>query len=315
MQRGTGIVVGYDGTGRARSALAWGAREAARRGLPLQIIHVVPYAVAPPRGAARALESSVPVPNLVLADGIRLARILLGGDPDRVSGVSPAGHPVGVLAEASRDAALVVVGQRSQDGPVSSAVGSTSTVLAERAHCPVVVARGATGQERTGLPVVVGVTGAASSLAALDFAARTAEGRGVPLTIVSSWSLPPAREWHRASHGLDTVAQWARALSARASAAADASECHVHQHYPTVPTQTRVEQLEAATALVRASRRAGLVVVGHPTTGDTAATSVPSGRAGRVAHIVLGRAACPVVVVRGSAGTTEESSVATAQTK
>ena len=289
MQQGRWVVVGYDGSGRARSALGWAAREAALRGLSLRLVQAVPYAAAPTRGGAPDPETAVREESRVLGEGIRLASRWL--DADRVSGVCIAGHPAGVLMAAAEHAALVVVGQRSQDAPVSSAIGSTSLVLAGQARCPVVVARGATGPERAELPVVVGVTGGASPRAALDFAAYTAQERSVPLTIVAAWSLPPAGEWRRAMHGFDTVAQWARELSARAAAAADESENHVRQLCPTLAVLTRVERLEAATALERASRRASLLVLG--TQGS-----------GRVARVVLGRSGCPVVVVPEGASST-----------
>ena len=315
MPRSSPVVVGYDGSGRALSALKWAAREAGDRGLPLRVVRAVPYAAAPEAARGLAAEQRTTHEDKVLEEGIRVANMLL--DPDQVSGVSIPGHPAGVLADASAHAALVVVGQRSQDGPVSSAVGSTSLVLADRAPCPVAVARGALGPERSLLPVVVGVTDDAGSRAALEFAAQTAELRDVPLTIVAAWSLPPTREWARGAPGFDTVAQVARHLKARAAAVADLSRAYVHQHHPTVATRSVVEQLDAATALEIASHRAGLLVVaatgsGGPDSGgrsgDAAGTGIPGW--GQVAQAVLGRAACPVVVVPVRTATAAEAGVA-----
>jgi nucleotide-binding universal stress UspA family protein len=296
MQPTSSVVVGYDGTGRALSALTWAAREAAERGLPLRVIEAVPYAAASGREPLVADQVPTGKADHVLDEGIRIASTIL--DRAQVSGTTAVGHPAGVLVEASDHAALLVVGQRSQDASVSSAIGSTSLVLADRAHCPVVVARGATGPERCALPVVVGVTGDAGSRVALDFAAHAAQVRGVALLIVAAWSLPPAREWSRGAPGFDTVAQLARDLTARAEAVAAASEDHVRRHYPSVATRTRVDQVDAATALERASHQAGLLVVGARAAGSTASDrrSVVPGW-GRVAQAVLGRAACPVAVV------------------
>jgi nucleotide-binding universal stress UspA family protein len=261
----------------------------------------MPYAMTPSQGLTSGPEVSLsgscePETSHVLAEGIRLARTLM--DEDHISGVSLVGHPAGVLAEASGDAEMVVVGQRSQDGPVSSAIGSTSLVLAENARCPVVVARGATGSERVALPVVVGVSGRASPWNALDFAAYTAQSRGVPLIILAAWCLPPAGEWRRARRGFDTVAQWSRALSAGAAAAVDDSHSYIRRQHPTVATRTHVDQLEPAAALERASRHAGLLVVGAGARGGPAREElVLAQQAGRVAQLVLGSAGCPVVVV------------------
>jgi nucleotide-binding universal stress UspA family protein len=298
MQRNGSVVVGYDGSGRALAALKWAAREAACRGLPLRVIRVVPYAATLAPGPGPVWEHSDPAGSHVLDEGIQIASLVL--NEGQISGMSITGHAAGVLAEAADRASLVVVGQRSQDTPVSSAIGSTSLVLADHARCPVVIARGATGPERGVLPVVVSATGDASSQAALDFAAHTAQMRGVPLTIVAAWSLPPAREWSRPPHGFETVAQWARDLCVRAVAAANASEDHVRQGYPTVATRTRVDQLDPAVALVRTSRRAGLVVVGFGSETGTAVRregTVAVQGLGKGAQAVLARAACPVAVV------------------
>lgn len=295
MLRTSPVVVGYDGSGRALAALTWAAREAAERGLELRIVQVTPYAgtMSPRRPSA---QEDRPNQNQVLDDGIRLARRLMGDAP--MTATCIAGHPAGVLAGESEHAALVVVGQRSQDAPVSSAVGSTSMVLADKAHCPVVVARGAVGPERCVLPVAVGVTGDPSSRTALDFAAYTAQIRGVPLTVVVAWSLPPAREWPHGTHGFDTPAQRVRDVLARAAAVAGASEDHLRRHYPAVAIQTRVERADAATALERASRRAGLLVLGAREDSDSSSGAGALGQGwGQVVRDALGRAACPVAVV------------------
>ncbi|WP_344133234.1 universal stress protein [Pedococcus bigeumensis] len=281
MQLDNPLVVGFDGSGRARNAVVWAAREAARRGLPLRLVHATPYPAAGPPAEVGGPEE----PDPVLDRGLRVARTYL--PDDLVSGVCVPGHAAGVLADQSLGATLVVVGQRSQDGPVSSAVGSTSLVLADRAACPVVVARGATDAQRAALPVVVSACGGTTSRAVLDFAAHAARLRGVPLSIVSAWSLPPSREWSGAAGGFDSVAEWVRATATSAARAARATEQDVHESCPTLVTSTQVERADPADALVHSSRRAGLVVVG---------SARPTGL-GRVGATVLGLAACPVAVV------------------
>jgi len=292
MKRDTSVVVGFDGSGRARSAVLWAAREAAQRDLRLTLVQATPY--PSPRstgGGVEPLEA-----GRVLEDGLRLARTLLA--EDRVIAVCVPGHPAGVLAAESSDAAMLVVGQRSQDAPVSSAIGSTSVVLADHARCPLVVARGATDAHRARLPVVVGVGADLTSQSALHFAAYTAQLRGVPLRIVSAWSLPPGKEWTRAAADFDSVSQWVRAVAARAADAADTARRQVHEDFPALVTRTRVERLDPAIALVQSSRRAGLVVIGSSVEPCLRSRDIGPWRGlGHVGTAVLGRAACPVAVV------------------
>lgn len=296
MHRDTAVVVGFDGSGRARNAVLWGAREAARRDLALRLVHAVPYPSAhAPTTTAAAAEGSDGDCGF-LDHGLQLAHTILGAD--RVSGVCVPGHPAGVLVAESSRATLMVVGQRYQDAPVSSAIGSTSMVLASHVRCPLVVARGALDPRRAVLPVVLAVGPGLSSRAALDFAASTALLRGVPLTIVSAWSLPPATEWPHASAGFDSVSQWVRATATRAAEAAHTTERQVHDSCPTLVTRVSVERRDPAAALVQCSRRAGLLVIGSVAEPCARSRDMDPWRGlGTVGTAVLGRAACPVAVV------------------
>ncbi|WP_416905193.1 universal stress protein [Micromonospora echinospora] len=129
------VLVGLDGSELAELAVGQAAEEAARRGVPLVLAHVV----APDRrpedstgdeqGADRLLATAVATvrqrhPDLAVAE-----RVLR------------AAEPASALVEASADAALVVVGSRGRGGFAGLLLGSVSQALVQHARCPVLVAR------------------------------------------------------------------------------------------------------------------------------------------------------------------------------
>ena len=179
---------------------------------------------------------------------------------------------------------------------MSSAVGSVSVVLAGRSQCPVVVVRGGAGPERAAMPVVVGVPDTQGDPGPLDFAAAAAEVRGVPLLIVTAWVLAGQRTMPAGAPG--GAAQLARQQAARAARSGQAAEERVRRSHPQLSTRALVTELPPGTALAQASRGAALVVVGAPHRGEAEGSREESG-AGDVVSDILGRSACPVIVVPG----------------
>jgi nucleotide-binding universal stress UspA family protein len=135
------VVVGVDGSRSSKEALAWAAEEARLRGATLRLVHAwhVPatayMAYAVPLDAA-ALEKAA---SELLEE---VARDVLGEQPD-VPTVHEVveGPPVEVIVEASKAAALVVVGSRGLGGFSGLLLGSVSSQVAHRAHCPVTIWR------------------------------------------------------------------------------------------------------------------------------------------------------------------------------
>ncbi|MDI6101167.1 universal stress protein [Actinoplanes sp. NEAU-A12] len=162
------------------------------------------------------------------------------------------GPPERVLLRLSRRAVLLVVG-----GPLTE-------VLA-RAWCPVAVTR---AHHTPSGPVLAAVDGSPGSLPALRFAAETAARRGGPVHVVHVVTGGPGADGDRV---LD------EALSCLGG---------------TPAVCRRILAGDPASALVNASRRAGLLALGPRATA-------PAGRLGTVAEEVLRRSACPAVVVHG----------------
>jgi nucleotide-binding universal stress UspA family protein len=190
------VVVGYDGSATAVDALEWAATEAARRRARLVVLHASDLALLLAPAGRPGWVGHVPdtLAQQVTNDGADRAR-KLAPELD-AEAMTPVENPSGALAQASRTAALVVVGNRGH-GPVTGPLlGSVAYSVATHAHCPVVVVRGESEEGlETEAPVVVGVDGSPGAEEALQFAARHALETRSPLEVVTSWSMPAGDSW------------------------------------------------------------------------------------------------------------------------
>lgn len=141
-------------------------------------------------------------------------------------------------------------------------------------------------------PVVAGTDGSEQSLRAIDWAAREAVLRGLPLRIVSAAALPPrmAEQHREAVSGLDTVSD---ALRKNRDHALAAAADRVRAAAPGL--QFDVAELDGAPsyALSEAGSGASLLVVGARGIGAFTAMIL-----GSVSRYVSAHASCPVVVIR-----------------
>ncbi|WP_432247149.1 universal stress protein [Streptomyces sanyensis] len=139
-------------------------------------------------------------------------------------------------------------------------------------------------------PVIVGVDGSASSLAAVDTAAREAALRGAPLRIVHAFGRAPghlphgAPPWNPGDHGVEPMVhgELARAEERARRSAPDLAVTR------SVVSGTPLEVLEIE------SRAAVLAVVGSR--GHSGLARLP---AGSTAVQLAARGGCPLLVVRG----------------
>ncbi len=129
------VVVGVDGSGASMDALRWAVAQASSRGLTLEIVHVrvVRKVVSELIVGAEAEEEEI------LEQAVATARALA---PDlEVHGYLEDPPAAGRLVEASRGAALLVVGSRGLGGFKELMLGSVSQQCVHHAHCPVLVVR------------------------------------------------------------------------------------------------------------------------------------------------------------------------------
>ena len=284
------VLVGVDGSPSALRAVRWGAAEAARRRMPLQLLTTFAWAVDPGGepgdtqdryrevllGRSRAgLDEAVQAAAEEAPDIEIRHRVVIGS-------------AIAVLVEESRRADVVVLGSRGLTRLDGLVIGSVAAALATRAACPVVVVRGAEWEspEADPRPVVVGVDGSATSEAAVGFAFEAAAARGVTLVAVHAWSdlipdpaVEPSLDWtsiESDQHHLlgSLLAPWA-------------------EKHPDVAVEQVLTRAGPGRTLVEQSERAQLLVVGSRGRAKFAGLVL-----GSVSNAVLHRADCPVAIAR-----------------
>ncbi|MFI9638447.1 universal stress protein [Micromonospora sp. NPDC051925] len=285
---GAAVVVGVDGSEPALRAVRLAATEAARRHLPLRVVHgfiwpllrapIDPLAGNPPGGGLRQQAK-----NLVEA---AVAEALATSPGIRVTGEIIDGEASAVLLGESPTAAMIVVGDRGLGGFTALVVGSVAIQVATHADCPVLVAR---GEEHADGPVVVGVDGSATSLGAVEFAAAQASALGVRLRAVRAYTHPAATR----PGDIQPLVYDEALLRDEEDAVLAESLVGLAERHPDVPIDREPVHARPVAALTEASRRARLVVVGGRGHGELAGLLL-----GSVSHGVLHRSACPVAVVR-----------------
>jgi nucleotide-binding universal stress UspA family protein len=136
-----GIVVGIDGSGHSRRALAWALKEAATHQVPVTVVTVhspgVGYlgSVSYPEDqvlAQRARDAARKEADTVID---RLGQPV----PPQVNILAVTGSPAQELLTAASNADLLVVGSRGAGGFTRLVMGSISSQVAHHAQCPVVI--------------------------------------------------------------------------------------------------------------------------------------------------------------------------------
>ena len=251
------IVVGFDGSPDALGALDWAIREAASRRLGIRVVYVQPDlsgwdASAASMSGAPVLSSVLPHdPAPVLDEAVARAE----GTGVEVATEALTGSIAGLLVEQSRTAEMVVIGSRGMGSISSVVLGSTVAHVAAHAHCPVIVVR---AEGVADGPVVVGVDGSPGSEQLVGWAFDHASRHGLALEVVHCYAIPvypgvvpyvPPVEITEATAGFEervtheVLAGWG-------------------EQYPDVVVTTRVLHGRPAPALIEASQRASLTVVG-----------------------------------------------------
>ncbi|MEV6166784.1 universal stress protein [Streptomyces sp. NPDC051954] len=283
------ITAGVDGTEESLAALAWAAREAVRRELPLRVVHAWRFQSHEALDTGDADQQAGWVRDAVeeAARGVAERHPGLAVTTEVLEG-----SPVDTLTAAAADAEVLVLGSRGHGRVVGFLLGSVGQQVIAGATRPVVLVRAGDepAAEAAGREVVVGQQGDPDdSAAVLRFAFETAAARGATVRAVRAWTLPPVFAYSPASMKLLDEAGGLEPYEKKALAAALQPW---RDRFPDVAVVEHVEMGSAGQVLLEVAGRAQLVVVGR-----RARRTAVGARIGSVAHGVLHHASCPVAVV------------------
>ncbi|MFF7451554.1 MULTISPECIES: universal stress protein [unclassified Streptomyces] len=280
------LVVGVDGSAASLIAVDWAADEAARRGLPLRLVHASLWeryegAVHPDTGERPS--EQVLAETILDAAAERARR----RDADtKVSTEAVAEEAVDALLHEGHRAFALVTGSHGRGGLAGVLLGSVSLAVAGRACCPVIVVRGDARGDRE--RILLGVGEPVSSGEAVRFAFLEAEARGCALDVVRAWRRPA----HEAADHPLLVGNPAYQHERQASELLDAALREAVAKHPAVRVRRITVEGPARKALLARSGAVDLVIVGARRRDGQHGLQL-----GRVAHTLLHHADCPVAVV------------------
>lgn len=282
-----GVVVGFDGSDRARCAVRWAAAESAARGCPLHVVWVVvhhapaiatgwmPVLTGPEEQARDLVEDQL----VAEVDACRVAYPGL-----EVHAAMHDGPPYARLAEhADQVGADVLVVGCSDVSAVSRLVfGSTGTELIRVANRRVVVVRDLTPVQQAGI-----ATGYAPVVALLDDRDTSPRVLGFAYDMASRWGAEVAiLHVHPSTGGHAEVPRSVPASVLRRQLDV------VCRHCPGVPMRVETVGTDAGDAVLDHSADARLIVL-----ADRYQGVVHRLLAGSTAHRVMHHARCSVAVV------------------
>jgi nucleotide-binding universal stress UspA family protein len=283
----SGILVAVDGSRESDAAVAWASHEAALRGAPVTLMHVIsPVIISRIEPVLDVLEWYENSSRLILDRAETTFQSSWTGPLQaefyRVvdhAGVVPA------LIDASKDAQMLIVGNRGIGNFGGQKLGSVSRGLLQHAHCPVVVIRADPVLARDpGAPVLLGVDGSSASDAAIAVAFDEASRRAVDLVALHAWSdVGISLTLNTDRHDYQTQAY--ELLEQRLAS--------WRERYPDVRVHPKIVCDKPAYWLSEESRRAQLVVVGSHGRGGFAGMLL-----GSTSAAVAQTSSAPVVVVR-----------------
>ena len=277
------VVAATDGSRGSRAAIGYAVQEARTRGLPLEIVTVIP-AYLPAGPFPIAPDSSMrQAAHVVLDGGLDLAR---AAAPELdVTTTLLLGSRVDALVRHTREAALLTVGAPPHGLAQRLWTGTTVTGAAARVRCPLVIVPPEPVSARPLGRVVVGLKSSKHAEHLLGAAFAVARQTQSDLAVVHAWRLLSEYddEIARRTTTPERVTEMVRSL--------EDSMIDLRMAYPDVQVQVDVVHAQAAYALVRQSADADLLLISRPAHGGFVHYL------GATARAVIRDVACPIEVV------------------
>ena len=294
-QTASPVVVGVDGGASSAGALRFGVGEAVRRHAPLRLVHVMPLVPLAPLTpltpyaplAAGGPDSQGEFRAVAMGILTRARESATEMAPDLpVETMLGHGSKSRVILEAAVDAQLVVVGRETRRGVDRLFAGATTSGVAARAACDVVVVPQDWTDTQPRGRIVVGIKDQSHAQHLLSTAFAEASVRGASLTLATAWTM--------ADPYLDHIEPRVHApyWEQQGRTALDQLTADWRAVYPEVAVEVRVEHGRAARVLHELSQDADLLVVGrhrYPLHGH--------GHLGSVAYALLQSTEVPALVV------------------
>jgi nucleotide-binding universal stress UspA family protein len=280
------VVIGYDQSPSADRALAQAGREAAWRDAAVEVVTGYHW-VAMSYPASYIPVNIEGAATKIAGDGLQWLRNRYPGIGSEAKVI--AGPAADALAEASRDAELLVLGNRGRGGFTGLLLGSVSMRTLTLASCPTMIVRG-TPRKSTDT-VVLAADVADPNDESMDFAFTEAAARGARLKAVTVWDL----DWTGADDPdtADSLVLAERNALTDIRSALERQLNPWHAKHPDVRLTVEVLGGTPSATLTGLTADTDLIIAGAHRRGDGHLGMRP----GPTAHTLLHHADCPVVVV------------------
>jgi nucleotide-binding universal stress UspA family protein len=298
----TPIVAATDGSDESLAAVEWAAVAAARRRLPLCVVHVVEQRPGPaPHRQLLRHELAGPfhheLPHharSVLARASHRAALVAPGI--EVHTVAVYGHADQVLTAITARTPLLALGTRGAGRLPGHRLGSVALRLADQARCPVVLVTADSSPAFR--EIVVGTDGSDDAAPALEFGFGEADLRGSRLTALYIWAHPQAAQFESNHDWMLSVGP----VNPIATARLAGEVAPWRRNYPGLLVTESTVHGQPGRVLTLASGHADLIVVDRDASGQAQGL-------GPVSDALVHHTQCPVAVIpsssRPAAGTSQ----------